>query len=45
MALTKESALTLLLATLGTRVASIEEENSGILDEMIVPVIPVVTVS
>jgi hypothetical protein len=45
LALTKESALTLLLTTLGTRVASIEEENSGILDEMIVPVIPVITIS
>lgn len=45
MALTKETALTLLLETLGTRVASIEEENSGILDEMIVPVIPVITIS
>lgn len=45
MALTKEYALTLLLETLGTRVASIEQENSRILDEMIFPVIPVVTVS
>jgi hypothetical protein len=45
MALTKESALTLLLKTLGNRVASIEEENSNILDEMIFPVIPVITLT
>jgi hypothetical protein len=45
LALTREAALTLLLATLDSRVATIENENSGILDEMIVPVIPVITIS
>ena len=45
MIISKESALTLLLTTLGDRVSSIENENSSILDEMIIPVIPVITIS
>jgi hypothetical protein len=44
LSLSKESALTLLLSTLGNRVSSIEAENSSILDEMIIPVVPVITV-
>jgi hypothetical protein len=45
MTLTKESAHTLLLKTLGNRVASIEEENCNILDGMIFPVIPFITLT
>lgn len=44
IALSKEAALTLVLSTLGDKVYLMENENSNDLDEMIIPVIPVVQI-
>ena len=41
LALSNADALTLTLAALGDKVQSVEAENSTLLDELIIPVIPV----
>lgn len=43
LALSKEDALTLLMSTLGSRAQTLENENSTVLDGMIIPVVPMIS--